>query len=96
MARRLGKPHRARDPGAGDKLWEVLADLVHDLHRKAVPPVLHSQDDRQYLELLVEPGPDRFERVQELRQALERVVLALDRDDDPIAGSERVDREESK
>ena len=39
----------------------------------------------------VEPGADGFDRLQDLGDPLERVVLGLDRDEHAVGGGERVD-----
>src|SRR5216683_4764272 len=96
MAWRLGQPDRAGNPHAGDELWKVLAHLVDDLHREPVSAVLHGEDDREDLEFLVEPLTHGLDGVQELRQTLQRVVLALHRDDHAVAGGEGVHGEEAQ
>ncbi len=44
----------------------------------------------------VEVSPDQVDVAQQLSQALQRVVLALDRDQDLLARDERVDRQQAQ
>src|SRR5262249_52912841 len=77
MRRRLGHTHIARDDRGVDLLAEDAAHIVHDLVREAGALIVHGEHDAVDLELGVEADPDLLNRVQELRQSLERKELAL-------------------
>ena len=94
VARRLGDPNRARDRGRQHLVAEVLANLVRDSGGKPGAPVEHGQDDRSQLQVGIQVLADLVERAQQLAQALERVVLALDRDQHLAACRQRVDRQQ--
>ena len=52
-----------------------------DVAREVRPPVVHREDDRRDVDRGVEVLLDHLDGADELRQALERVVLALNRDE---------------
>ena len=60
---------------------EVLAHLFGDLLREARAAVVHGQQDRGEAQPRVEVLLDHPDRAEQLAEALERVVLALDRDE---------------
>ena len=62
--------------------------------REVGAAVVHRQQDRRDRELRVEVPLDQLDVVEQLAEALERVVLALDRDEHLARGDERVDREQ--
>src|SRR5712692_1408298 len=96
VAWRLRQADRAGNPRARDELWKVLPDLVDYLRRQPVAAVFHGEHDREDLELVVEPLPNRLDRVEKLRQTLECVVLALHGYDHAVASREGVYREEAQ
>ena len=80
-ARRLGDAHGPRDDGVEHLLREVLAHLFGDLLREAGAAVVHRQQDRGEAQPRVEVLLDHPHGAEQLAEALERVVLALDRDE---------------
>lgn len=76
----LGDAHRARDARTEHLMAEVAADLIGDLGREPGAPVVHGEQNRRDMELGVEMAPHQIDVPQQLSQPLQRVVLALDRD----------------
>ncbi len=56
--------------------------------------IVHRQDDSLSCRAGVEVAADEVDRGQELAEALERVVLALQRDEHAVSGRERVHGEQ--
>ena len=81
VARGLGDPDRARDDRVEDEGAEVLAHLALDVGGQPRAAVAHRDQDARDREPRVEPALDQVDRLHELRQPLERVVLGLDRHD---------------
>ena len=75
---------------------EVVPDVLLDRVGQPGTPVVHGQQDRGDLELRVEVLPDQVDVVDQLVQALQRVVLALDRDQHLLRGDQRVDRQQAE
>lgn len=94
MTGRLADAHRSRDHRLQDAVAEVVTDLVGDVVGQAGPAVEHGQEDGRDLQVGVEVELDQFHVLQELTESLQRVVLALDGDEDLLRGHERVDREQ--
>ena len=69
---------------------EMLPDLGVHLGREVGPRVVHREHNALDREIGVEVVPDEVDRGDELRQPFQRVVLALDGDDDGVGGGERV------
>ena len=74
----------------GKYRWTSVAHLG----RHARAAVEHRQHDPADSEARVESFPDELDRLQQLREPLERVELALQRNEHPIGRDERVDGEE--
>src|SRR5882757_4936931 len=79
VTRRFCDTHGARDNGVEDERTEVLAHLGLDVGRKASTAVDHRQEDAGDRELRIQPRLDQIDRLHELREALEGVVLRLHR-----------------
>ena len=75
---------------------EVAANLVADLRAEARSRVVHRQHGALDLESRVEVVGDEADRGQELPEALEREVLALDRDERGVRRRQGVDREQAE
>src|SRR5690606_26845032 len=75
---------------------EVLLGLVRDLPREVEPLVEHRQQDTVYLQARIDVTLGQADRVQELGQPLQRVELALDRDQHGIRRRERVQRQQAE
>jgi hypothetical protein len=72
----------------------VLADLLDDLQGQARSAVVHGEDDPTDPELRVQVGADQLDVAKQLSQAFERVVLALDRDQELVGRGEGVHGEQ--
>ncbi len=90
VARRLRQPDVPRDDGLVDPVPEVAANLGGDVGRKLRPRVVHRQDDPLDREVGIEVVADEFEGRKQLGQSFQRVVLALQRDEDAIGGGQCV------
>src|SRR5581483_5698771 len=84
VARRLGDTNRARDDRVEDEGAEVLPHLGFDLRRETCARVGHREQHAGDRERRVEPPLHELDRLYELREALERVVLGLHRHDDAV------------
>lgn len=96
VARGLRDPHRARNRGAEHLLREVRTHVLGDLCAEVRPTVVHRQQDRRDRQLGIEVLLDELDVLEQLAQTLERVVLALDGDEDLTGGDEGVDREQTE
>ena len=70
---------------------EVLADLALDLLGEPGPGVVHREHDAADVERRVEVRLHQRDVAQQLTETLERVVLALDRDDHVVGRGQAVD-----
>ena len=95
-ARRLGETHVARDGDREHLRPEVLRGLVRHLLREIEPRVVHREKDAIDREGWVEVSLHEFHGIEELRQALERVVLALDRNEHAVGGREHVEGQQAE
>src|SRR2546425_2155593 len=75
---------------------EVALDLVPDLEREARPPLEHGQDDAQDPELGIQPLTHELDRLEQMRQPLEGVELALQRHENPAGGGQGVDGQQAE
>ena len=96
MARRLGEPDAPRDDRVEDEVAEVPAHLRRDVGGEPRAAVDHRQEHAGDRQARVQPRPDELDRVEQLGEPLERVVLALHRDEDAVGGRERVDRQRAE
>src|SRR5690606_12118000 len=94
--RRLRKPYVARNGRAVDAVAEVLLGLVRDLAREVQPLVEHGQQHTVYLQARIDVTLNQADRVQELGQPLQRVELALDRNQHGVRRGERVQRQQAE
>ncbi len=96
VARRLREADAARDDRAEHGVAEVAADLVRDLGGEVGAGVEHREHDARDREVRVEVVADEVDGGDQLRQALQRVVLALDGDQHGVRAGERVDGQEAQ
>jgi hypothetical protein len=71
------------------------AHLRGDIGRERGPAVVHRQQHAGQAQARVEVVADEIDRREQLAQALQRVVLALDRNEHAVGRGERVDGEQS-
>jgi hypothetical protein len=93
---RLGEPHVARDHRAEQLVAEVLLELGRDVLRERVARVVHRAQQALDLEPRIEVRAHLLEGLQQVRQAFERVILALHRDEHRIGGAQSVQRQEAE
>ena len=94
VARRLAEPDVARDERRQQLLAEAGANLVDDLVREREPGVEEGHHDAGHAERRIQLAAEQRQRVHEQTEPLERVELALDRDEQRLGGDDRVDGEE--
>jgi hypothetical protein len=90
VARRLGKPDAAWDDLLEDQVAEVSPYLGGHVCSEPCPPVHHRQDHPGERELRIQARPHELDGMEQLREPLERVVLALDRHEHAVRGRQRV------
>ena len=94
MARRFAKPDVAGNHGRVDAILKELADVARDLLAQIGPLVVHRQDDAGDLEAGIVRSMHAAQRGDEVCDAFERKVLAIQRDEDRVGRDERVEREQ--
>src|SRR5579883_2478145 len=94
VAGRFGEADVARDDRAQQLVAEVLGQLRRDVVRQVVAHVVHGAQQALDLELRIEPRAHRLDRVEQARQAFQREVFALDRNQHAVRRGEGVDREQ--
>ena len=96
VARRLGEADGARDHCFENDVAVVLLDLGDDLVG-VVRAHVHRHQDAAELEIRVRAGlAELLADADDLCEALEAVVFALERDDDFVRGAERVRHEHAE
>src|SRR5215475_5701646 len=91
----LRQPDVPRDDGLKDLTGKEPLNLVTDLERETRPPIEHREQDAHDVEIRVQSLADELDGLDQVRQALERVELALHWNEDPIRRSKSVDRQEA-
>src|SRR5262245_51599856 len=84
VARSLAEPDVSRNDGLEDLTGEVPMDLFADLQSHAGATVEHGEHDTAHVEPWVQPLADELDGFQQVCESLERVELALKRDDHAI------------
>ena len=94
VAGRLRNADGARDSGLVHLGAEVLLHLLHHLHGQVVPQREHGEHHALDIQIRVILFADGLEGADELRQAFQRIVLALHRDQHTVAGAQAVEGEQ--
>ena len=94
MARRLGQPDAPRDDRFVDGVAQVPPRLGGDVGGQVRSGVVHRQHDAIEREVRVQVITDEIDGGKQLGQALECVVLTLERDQDRVGGGQGVDGQE--
>jgi hypothetical protein len=94
--RGLGQPDAPRDDRPEDPAGEVLPDLVGDLGGEPRPGVVHGEHHAEDIEPRVEHLAQEAQGAGQLPEPFERVVLALNRDEDGVGGREAVDSKQAQ
>ena len=74
----------------------MLAHLLGDLLREPGTTVVHRQDDRRQMDRRIQVLLNHPDAAEQLAEALECVVLALDGDHQLAGGREGIDREQTE
>jgi predicted amidohydrolase len=74
----------------------MLPHLIDHLQRQPGSAVVHGQHNPTNTELGIQICPDQFDVPKQLSETLERVVLALDWDQQFVGGGKGVHREQSQ
>ena len=94
MAGSFGKADVARDDGAEEAVFEVLAEGFSDLLGEVGAVIVHGEQYAFDGELGVEGSADPFEVGDEFGDAFEGEVFGLHGDDEAVRGGEGVEREQ--
>ena len=93
---RFAEPDVARDHVLENQLAQAIAHIVGNLIGQSVAAIEHGQDDPDDAEVGIEALLDPFDRLEELAEPLEREEFALQRDEEGIGRTERVERQQSQ
>src|SRR5262245_14454097 len=94
VAGRFREADVARNDGVEHLPWKVSIHLFSDLEREARSPIEHREQDAQKVEPRIQLLSNELHGLLEkMRQSLERVELALQRNQHSIGRDESVDRE---
>jgi len=96
VRRGLGEPDVARHDCAVKRGAEVLFELRRHVLPEGVSRVVHGAQQPFDLEPRIEVRADLADRLHEIRQPFERVILALHRDQHRIGGAEPVQRQQGQ
>ena len=96
VAGRFGEAHVARDHRAVDLVLEELAHVARHLLAEVRALVVHRQQHAFDVERRVERRAHAPHRRDEIGEAFEREVLAVQRNQDAIGGDERVQRQQAE
>src|SRR5947209_7012909 len=94
--RRLREAHSAGHHRPAHLRSEVLAYLADDLVAEAGASVVHGEHDRAHGQPWIQIALNELNVPNELAEALQGVVLALDRHQHLVGGRQAVDREEAE
>ena len=94
VAGRFRDADGARDGGLVDLGAKILFDLIHHLQRQIEPPGEHGEHHTLDVQIGVVLLADGLEGADELRQALQCVILTLDGDKHAVAGAQTVQGEQ--
>ena len=90
----LGEAHVARNHRVEDLARKVAVDLLADLERQARPPIEHREHDALDGKVLIQALAHEPDGLEEMREPLEGVELALERHEHAVGGHQGVDRKE--
>lgn len=92
----LGQTGGAGDNRVEDQLLEVRPDLGHNLLREAGAAVEHCHHHAQQGQARVGTGSNLVQQPREHRDALEGIVLALERHEQVISGGKGIEGEDAQ
>jgi len=91
VARRLCKADRAWYSSSVDEVAKVAFNLAHHIATELRAWIEHGQQEAVDLEVWVQPITDQADCCHQLGEPLQRVVLALNRDEHGVSHSEGAD-----
>ena len=94
MNGRFSQPDVARDDVLIDAILEELADIPGDLLSEVRAIVVHREEDAGDVERWIERAANASQRGNEVGKALEREILACQRNQHSVGGDERVQRQQ--
>src|SRR5712671_6931126 len=94
--RRFTELHRISDDAVEDVVVADDAQLIEHVPREIRPAVVERWQQPEDPKIAIELHPDHVDDLDQVVQALHRVVLRLDRDDHVVGGDESVDGQEAK
>src|SRR5579883_2618326 len=95
-ARCLAQAHVAVNNGLEDLFRKVIAHLAHDLAGQPGAGIKHRQHHAGNVESGIQFVLHNLDRVQQMRQALQGQILALDRNDQAVRRHQRVDGQQAQ
>jgi len=95
-ARSLGQAHVSGDDCGEDLRAKILTRVCGNLAGQVEARVVHGEEHAGNAEGRIDAVLDQVHGVEELTQTLERVVFALQRDEQRIGRREHVERDEAK
>ena len=96
MARSFTEPDVPRNQRLIDLVPEDRAHFVDDLTREIGPVVIHRHQDAFDGQFRVQGGTDPFDRVDQLGDAFQRQVFALNRNQHRIGGGKRIEGQQAE
>ena len=94
--RRLAELHGVADDAVEDVVVADDPQLVEHVPREVRAPVVERRQQAEDPQVAVELQADRVDDLDEIVQALHRVVLRLDRDDHAVRRDQAVDRQQAE
>ena len=86
----------ARDGGLIHLVSKVFLDLLHHLQRQVIADREHGEHHALDVQIGVVLLADGLKSADKLRQTFQRIILALHRDEDAVAGAQAVQRQQVK
>ena len=96
VARRLGNAHRSRDDRLKSVVREVRTNLALDLFGELRALVRHRQQHAGDTQAGVKIDTDPFDGVPQLAEALQGVILSLNRDHNLVGGDHDIQRHKAE
>src|SRR2546428_4872589 len=94
IARRFGETDIARDHCTVEFVTEVLLQIGRHVERERVARVVHRAQQSLDFELRIQMRTHAADGLDQIGQALERVILALHRNQNAVRGAQTVEREQ--
>src|SRR5579862_227762 len=96
VAWRLGQLYVTRDHRRENLRTEETPEIRGDLARECCALIVHGEQDALNSKRWIQRAADPHQCVQQLGDAFERIILALDRDQDRVAGDQGIQGKQVK